>query len=258
MNGAFYIGATGLEAQERALDTVANNIANLNTNGFKRAQARFSELVTPADVDAPPGAPGALDGGVTLSGVTVDASPRIFEQGNLRQTGQAMDIAINGEGFIELMGPGGQSELWRGGTLSINPDGFLANQDGLALKAMISVPAGTSGLSIGQDGRVYAAVSGQARATQIGQIDIVQVKDMTRLTAVSSGLYQVPSATDVIADKPGDNGAGVIVQGSLETSNVRLSDEMVNLLMMQRAFAANAQVIQAGDQLMSVANNLRR
>src|SRR5689334_7887113 len=143
MNGAFYVGATGLSAQQRALDVVANNIANINTPGYKRSHARFSELVSPLarpddpSPDLAPTAPGML-------GVSVEASARDFAQGPLQVTGRPLDLAINGAGFIELAGPGGQTLLWRGGALQVNPDGFLAAANGMPLKAMIAAPAGAS------------------------------------------------------------------------------------------------------------------
>jgi flagellar basal-body rod protein FlgG len=257
MNGAFYVGATGLSAQQRALDVVANNIANINTPGYKRTQARFSELVSPL---ARPDDPSA-DVGQTapaMLGVSVDASPRDFTQGPLQVTGKAMDVAISGSGFIELAGPAGQTVLWRGGTLQVNPDGYLAAANGMMLKAMISAPAGTTGLTIGQDGKVTATVDGAATSRNIGQIDVVQVKDVTTLSSLDGGLYQVANDRDLISSAPGEDGAGVLKQGTIEGSNVQLTDEMVMLMLMQRAYSANAEVVQAGDQLMGIANSLRR
>lgn len=255
MNGAFYIGATGLQSQQRALDVVANNIANLNTPAFKRSEVRFSELLPPAaagDVEALLPA----DALAALSGVSATASARVFSQGELRQTGQPMDVAIEGRGFIELMGPGGQTYLWRGGSLKVDADGYLATSQGLPLKAMISVPIEAKSISIDRDGLVRA--QGDSEVVEMGQIDIVLAKDIDGLAAVGDGLYQTAEPTDLVTVAPGDEGSGAIVQGSVETSNVQLSDEMVSLLLLQRAYAANAQVLQAGDQLMAIANNLKR
>jgi len=255
MNGAFYIGATGLEAQQRALDVVANNIANINTPSYKRSETRFSEMIAPRDAQA--GADGAtLDALPSLAGVAVADSQRVFSQGDLKQTGQALDLAIQGQGFIELMGPGGQTMLWRGGGLKVNSDGYLAAANGLVLKAMISVPVDATAITIDSDGKVHAQANGQT--VDIGQIGLVLPKDMTTLAGVGDGLYQTADNADVMDALPGEDGAGALVQGSLESSNVQLSDEMVNLLLLQRAYAANAQVLQAGDQLMGIANNLKR
>ncbi len=256
MNGAFYIGATGLDAEQRALDVVANNIANINTNGFKRSQARFSELI---GASADKLDPGNADAAPTpLLGVSVDASALDFSEGPLTQTGHAMDVAISGAGFIEMMGPGGQTLLWRGGSLEVNDDGYLAAADGTPLKAMITVPEGVTSLTINGDGSVVAQVNGSTAGRNIGQIDLVQDKDLSTLTTQTGGYYQPANLNDLTSSAPGETGAGVLVQGSLESSNVNLSNEMITMLLMQRAYSANAQVVQAGDQLMAIANSLRR
>lgn len=247
MNGAFYIGATGLRSEQSALDVIANNVANINTTGYKRTQVRFSELV-----GAEPADQTRTGQTAALSGVNADASARVFSQGDLRTTGRPMDVAISGEGFIELMGPGGQTLLWRGGELKINNDGYLAATNGMALKAMISVPAGVSSVTINADGQVQAEGVGV-----IGQIDLAMPRDLSALEAQGDGLYRV-DGSQVIVAVPGEEGAGVLASGSVESSNVQMSDEMVSMLLIQRAYAANAQVVQAGDQLMSIANGLKR
>lgn len=256
MNGAFYIGATGLDAQQHALDVVANNIANINTPGFKRSSVRFSELVaTPREgVELPMMAD---DRAAFLSGVMADGNQRIWAQGDLKQTGSAFDIAIDGSGFIEVMGTDGAARYWRGGTIKVGEDGFLATSDGSRLRAAISVPRGAADLVIGRDGMVSAAVAGSGIET-IGQIDIAMVEDPDSLIAVGNGYYQAADGRPAPLVVAGEDGSGAIVQGAVEGSNVQLSDQMVTLLLLQRAYAANAQVVQAGDQLLSIANTLRR
>lgn len=257
MNGAFYIGATGLDAEQRALDVVANNITNVNTPGFKRSESRFSALV------APPSrmnrlAPYVSNSTAQLLGVSVDASPLVFTQGAMQQTGQPLDVAINGEGFIEVLGAGGRTELWRGGTLTVNADGFLSASNGLPLKAMISVPIDATSVTVATDGSVQAVAGSSANPSTIGQIDLVRPKDMSTLSPLDDGMYQLQNDNDVTSSAPGVDGAGVLVPGSIEGSNVQLTDEMVNLMLLQRAYASNAEVVQAGDQLMATANSLRR
>lgn len=256
MSNAFYIAATGLDAGQNALDIVANNIANMNTVGFKRTQVRFSELVgrPPAAADT------TLDPKVTpeeLAGVEVSASNRVFTPGEIRTTGADNDLAISGAGFVELMGPGGQVYLWRGGHLEVNADGYLAADNGMALKAHISVPTGSKSVKIAADGSVTARVS-ETEEVSIGQIDIALPKDTGLLTPVGDALFQAGLDARVISARPGEEGGGALVQGALEGSNVQLTEEMVAMLMIQRAYAANAQIIQASDQLMSIANDLRR
>jgi flagellar basal-body rod protein FlgG len=248
MNGAFYVGAIGLGTQQRALEVVANNIANINTVGFKRSAVRFSELVGASAPDTQ-----KLE---NLAGVTAGAPQRIWTEGTLRQTGQPLDLAIDGPGFIELMGSSGRSLLWRGGSLEVNADGYLAAADGTPLRAMISVPQGATALAIATDGAVTAQVGGQTE--QVGQIDVVLAKDPGALVDRGNGYFEAADAGDVQSVQPGDEGGGTLVQGALEGSNVELSDEMVSLLLMQRAFAADAQVVQASDQMMSIVNGLRR
>lgn len=281
MNGAFYIGATGLDAQERALDVVSNNIANINTNGFKRSQVQFLAML--GGMSATQAAQGrgragrfaaaaTMVLGRTASGAPAEAEPTVAElmgvklgptqidltEGTLNQTGNALDVAISGDGFFELAGPGGQTMLWRGGTLMVNSDGYLAASNGMPLKSMISVPTGASSLTIGADGKVQAVLSGATNSTVIGQISLATDKDPSTLTAINGGLYTPASESDLVSATPGQDSLGLLAPGSVETSNVDLATEMVNLMLLQRAYSASAQVVQAGDQLMSIANELRR
>jgi flagellar basal-body rod protein FlgG len=246
MNGSFYIGAVGLESQQRALDVVANNIANLNTPAFKRGEASFAELM------------GAGAGGeATMNGVTFDPSQRIYDQGQLKSTGRPMDLAIDGEGFIELIGADGASRLWRGGSLTISAERVLTGAGGLPLKGMITVPDDAGPISIDRTG-VVAATAADGSVQELGRIDLVRPRDLSALTGAGDGLYRVESDADLTVEDPAESSSASLVQGSVEGSNVQLADQMVSLMMMQRAFAANAQVLQAGDQLMQIANNLRR
>ncbi|PVM82855.1 flagellar hook-basal body protein [Caulobacter radicis] len=248
MNGAFYIAATGLRAQQGALDVTANNIANLNTSGFKRASVRFSEMVASGQ---------ATVESVQPSGVASSGAERVFTQGDLRETGGSMDLAIRGDGFIELMAPSGRSVLWRGGALKVGEDGFLSAANGMSLRGMIAVPTGAQDLLISADGRVSAIFDDQTR-NEIGRIDLTMVRDSAALSAIGEGLYELTDGARATTLAAGEDGAGLLVQGSVEASNVQISDEMVTLLLTQRAYAANAQVVQAGDQLMAIANGLKR
>jgi flagellar basal-body rod protein FlgG len=257
MNGAFYVGATGLQAQQKALDVVANNISNINTMGFKRSEVRFAELLGPVvqrDSTEPTliGSPSDV-----LNGVQANEAMRIFQQGDLRETGKPFDIAVSGDGFIELMGPGGQTWLWRGGTMRVNADGLLEAEGGMVLKALIEVPEDSVDLRIDRDGVVRSLSVGAETAEEIGTIVLAMPRDPQNIEALGSGFYRVPDDGELATLINGQDG-GVLVQGSLEASNVELTTEMVTLLLLQRAYAANAQAVQAGDQLMSIANNLRR
>ena len=247
MNNVFHIGATGLRAQQSAVDAVANNVANVNTPAYKRNAVAFAEMV------------GSAAAGADGMGVTVAASPKVLEQGDLRKTDGAFDLAVRGAGFIELMAPGGQTLLWRGGTLRVNADGLLASAGGMALKAGVSVPRETTALSIAPGGQVLATVAGQKEPQPIGQIDLVAVADARALTALGDGLYRLDDPlAETARGAPGDGGVGLLAQGHLEASNVRMADEMVGMLMMQRAYAANARMLQVADEMMATINQLRR
>lgn len=254
MSNAFYIAATGLDAGQNALDTVANNIANMNTVGFKRSQVRFSELVG----GAAPADPAGLNTQPVrdLAGVEATTTGRVFTQGELKTTGSDSDLAISGNGFIELMGPGGRAYLWRGGQLKVNADGYLAADNGMLLKAHIAVPPGSTSIKIAADG-VVSAVTDQQESV-IGQIDVALPRDTDLLTPMGDALFEATPEARLIFARPGEEGAGALVQGALEGSNVQLTEEMVAMMMIQRAYSANAQIIQASDQLMAIANDLRR
>lgn len=258
MSGAFHIAAIGLDAQQRALDTIANNISNVNTPGFKRTGVRFSEILA-GQID-----PTALraDLGQSLiapAGVRSDPLFLLNEEGRIEQTGQAMDVAIDGQGFIELMGPDGETLLWRGGTLKVGEDGLLATANGgLPLKAAISVPVDATAIEVSRDGLVRATVSGSATPVEVGQIMLVRVEDAEAVQRLDGGLYRVTDPARLRDAQPGEDGAGLLVSGAMERSTVELTAEMVQLMLVQRAYAANAQIVQAADQLMALANGLRR
>jgi flagellar basal-body rod protein FlgG len=257
MNGAFYIGSVGLSAQQRALDVVANNIANINTIGFKRSAVRFADLVAPVRNELGV-AIAASNRSPLLAGVAVTSTPHVWTQGELRTTGRPLDLAIDGQGFIECVGPSGRSLLSRGGMLKVNEDGYLSAADGTPLRAMISVPLETTSLLIARDGVVAAQIAGEDGTREIGRIELVMVKDPNGLVDVGGGYYEAPDAASTFTVEPGMTGGPSLAQGALESANVRLTDEMTELLLIQRAFAANAQVVQAGDQLTSIVNELRR
>lgn len=257
MNGAFYVGATGLQAQQRGLEVIANNVANINTSAFKRSEIRFSELVmrTAVRADVEPTVIALPD---VLSGVEARIAPRVYAQGDLRQTGKPFDLAISGDGFVEVLGPGGQVWLWRGGGFQVGADGLLETDTGLTLKALIEVPEDAGEIRIERGGRVLAQVAGEEDPIAIGNISIAMPEDIGNLEAVGQGYFRAADEQQLRIYEPGEQGKGVFVQGSIEASNVDLSSEMVTLLLMQRAYGANAQIVQVGDQLMAIANGLRR
>lgn len=250
MSGALEVAAVGMRAQQSALEIIASNISNVNTPGYKRSDLRFSELV-------------ASDGNVSgsadrVAGVTHWETPAVERQGQLYVTGNSKDLAINGTGFIELMGPGGRTLLWRGGTLQILDDGQLATASGLPLKANLTVPTDTIALTINADGKVFAQTASDQTPVNIGTIALVKVADGAEIARLDGGVYELADTSRLSEVTAGEDGAGLLVQSSLERSNVDLNSEMVDLLISQRAYAANAQVVRAADEFYSVANGIRR
>ena len=254
MNNAFYIGAAALRTYQTANEGTASNVANINTDQYKRVSVSFAEMV---GEPAAEGSAGAAAAGA-LMGVAVRAQDRVFTPGELRQSGNPMDVAVVGEGLFELAGPGGQSLLWRGGTLRVNADGYLAAPNGMPLRALIQVPQEARELSIAADGRVRARVDGQALPVELGQIELTLATDTRALRSSADGLFRAGDDAELVRAHPGENGLGVLQQGSVETSNVKLSDELVNLMLQQRAFAANARIVQVGDELMGLVTGLKR
>ncbi|HZF46848.1 MAG TPA: flagellar hook basal-body protein [Sphingomonadaceae bacterium] len=256
MNGAFEVGAAALRAQQRALEVHANNIANVNTPAFKRTEARFAEvLARSAD-----GTEGGTNGTAQIAGsagVRMVPQAMIFAQGTLKPSGNALDLAIDGRGFVELAGPGGETLFWRGGRLRVNEDGLLATSAGIPLQAAITVPDDATELSITQDG-VVSVRNADDEITEIGQVSLIRPELESALERLDDGLYRTTEDARLIDARPGEDGAGRIVQGSVEQSTVELSAEMVEMLMVQRAFAADAQILQAADQLAAITNTLRR
>lgn len=254
MSGALEVAAIGMQAQQRALDTIANNISNVNTHAFKRSELRFSELVGGLAV-----ADGAQPtGSDQVAGVGWQTLPMVDRQGQLEVTGNSRDLAIDGNGFVELLGPSGRTLLWRGGTLRVLDDGALASSAGYPLKAGINLPAEATALRIGRDGKVYAVLPESQGETEIGQIRLVKPSDTTSIERLEGGIFAVSDEAVLRDGDPGQDGLGVLVQSSLERSNVDLNTEMVGLLISQRAYAANAQVLRAADELYGIANGLRR
>lgn len=254
MSEAFEIAGSGMVTLQRALDLRAANVTNLNTQGYKRSEVSFSEVVGQAGL--------GLDGSgaradVSVAGVRVDPRSMVLEQGELQSTGRSMDIAIDGSGFLELVGPNGELYLWRGGTLSVGRDGLLAGPNGMALRDAISLPLSSTGIEIGPEGQVIA-IGPDGASGEIGQIRLVLPENADSIERQGGGLYAVSDGSLVRSGQAGEDGFGRLVQGATERSNVDLNTEMIEMMILQRSYAANAQVVQAADQLLSIANNLRR
>jgi len=263
MSDAFYIAATGLQTQQLNVDTIANNLANLNTPAFKKTRVNFTDLVaadqsintttetTTLQRDAGPARSGM---GVGVAGIA-----RQFDSGALNATGSSWDLAIRGDGFLAVSLPDGTPAYTRGGTLKVNADGLLVTQSGQVLKPSIAVPANASAMTIDAEGNVLVSVPHQSRPVHAGQLQLTRFANPGALLAQGDGLYaETAGSGEAMAAVAGQNGTGSLQQGFLEASNVRMADEMVNLMVAQRAYEANAKVVQASDELLALVNNLRK
>lgn len=260
MNDALYIAATGMHTQQKSVDTIANNLANVNTPGFKKGKVSFADMVyreigRAGGVDAAQGAPSLWHGG----GVGIFSLSQVFTPGEMKKTDAQLDLAIQGDGFIEVAMPDGSTAYSRGGSLTVDKDGFLATADGHVFKPAIHVGLDAKEILLRADGRVLVRGQNQTEASEAGRIELTHFSDTTGLVALGGGLYQ-PSARsgDAIYGRPGEEGLGMLAQGFVEASNVKLIEEMVDLMAAQRAYESSVKVIQAADEMLAMSNNLRK
>jgi flagellar basal-body rod protein FlgG len=251
MLNSFYVSALGMQAQKSQLDVVSNNLANANSAGYKRERVDFSAL---------------LDRQVqgVADDKTVKASPltslhRDLSQGELRATDSVLDLAINGQGLLEIALADDKVGYVRGGSLKINADGFLTTAAGQMLKSDVRVPATASGLNIDARGLVTAKLGNDTTTTELGRLQLVQFSNLDALNYLGNGVFAAPEGMEPsLKGYPQDDGLGSMASGKLEMSNVKLVDEMVSLMMAQRVYELNAKVAQAADELMAMTNSLRR
>jgi flagellar basal-body rod protein FlgG len=262
---ALAIAATGMEAQQANLETIANNLANQNTTGFKKARVSFAQLIALESAavakasleDARAGALAPAPG--VGAGVGISTISRLFDAGDMKKTDSPLDVAIRGDAFIELVSPDGTPAFTRGGTLEVNADGLLATASGYPLKGSIAIPDGAQSVAIASDGRVQVRIPGEANAIDAGRIELVRFTGEGLLTVLGDNLYQAsPASGDPIPVRPGDAGAATLAQGWLESSNVKMVEEMVNLMLAQRAYESSLKVAQAADEVLGMINNLRK
>ena len=260
---ALHTASTGLAAQQLNIDTIANNLANVNTTGFKRSRAEFTDLLY--QIQQAPGASasnvGALPVGIQVGlGARPGTVSKEFVQGSLRQTTNELDLAIEGIGFFQVTRPDGTTMYTRAGSFKRDSTGNVVTGDGDPLIPSITIPSGALSVSIGQDGTVSALIPGVAQATQVGQIQLVRFDNPAGLIAQGNNLLtESTSSGPAQQGTPGfSTGFGLLQQGFLEISNVNIADELVNMITAQRAYELNAQAIQAADEMLQVVGTLRR
>lgn len=260
MSDALFIAATGMHTQQKSVDTIANNLANVNTPGFKKGRVSFEDLVSNevsrvSRKDDTDGASRIWRG----NGVGIFSLAQIFTAGELKKTDLPMDMAIQGNGFIEMTGTDGGSVFGRGGSMRVNADGFLTNADGLLVKPNIHIGKDAKSVTVQADGRVLVQGQDQATASEAGRMELTHFSDPSALLALGNGLYQpTVRSGDAMFGKPGEDGLGTLAQGFIEASNVNLIEEMVGLMAAQRAYESNVKVIQAADEMLAMSNNLRK
>ncbi|HEY9023923.1 MAG TPA: flagellar basal-body rod protein FlgG [Burkholderiaceae bacterium] len=264
MLDAMNIAATGMRTQQLNVDTIANNLANVNTTGFKKSRVNFVDLVTHgADAAAQsPGAPAMPGLDATQrsgAGVAVTAVDKLFDGGTLQKTGGALDLAITGDGFFEVAQADGSKAYTRGGSFKVDVNGMLASATGQVLQPEIQIPPSTTSVTIAADGKVSVTTATSATPIEVGRLTMARFPDAGALTALGNGLYAVSDTSgEAISGHGGEDGMGTVAQGFLEGSNVKMVDEMVNLMIAQRAYEASVKVVQASDEMMGMVNNLRK
>ncbi|HVI60446.1 MAG TPA: flagellar basal-body rod protein FlgG [Luteimonas sp.] len=259
MTQALWIAKTGLDAQQTRMAVISNNLANTNTTGFKRDRASFEDLLYQT-VRQPGGASSEqtqLPSGLsTGTGVRVSSTSKEFAQGNIDQTGGALDVAINGRGFFEVLMPDGSSAYTRDGSFQINAQGELVTNAGYPVQPGLQIPEGAQSVTIGSDGTVSVQVAGQAEAVQVGQLTLSDFVNPAGLQAKGENLFVETGASGPAqSGAPGQSGAGLLVQGALEGSNVNTVQELVSMIETQRAYETNAKAISTIDQMLGYLNN---
>lgn len=251
---SLWISKTGLDAQQIQMDVIANNLANVSTTGFKRSRAVFEDLLY--QTLRQPGAQSSqqtqLPSGLQLgTGVRPVATERIFTQGNLQQTGNSLDLAIQGNGFFHVLLPDGSTAYTRDGSFQSDSQGQLVTASGFPVQPAITLPANTTGVTVGRDGTVSVTQAGSTTPTQVGTIQLVTFVNAAGLQSQGENLYlETASSGTPSVNTPGTNGAGLISQGYLETSNVNVVEELVNMIQTQRAYEINSKSIQSSDQML--------
>lgn len=259
---ALYTAASGMNAQQANIDNVAHNLANVNTVGFKKSRVDFEDLVY--QQIKVPGTPTSIEGETPVGleaglGARVLSSVRNFTPGNLRSTSGALDLAIEGQGFFQVRLPGGETGYTRAGALHLNAEGEIVTADGFPLEPGITIPANATSVSISKDGIVSVALPGENAPQQVGTIELAMFQNPAGLQARGGNVFLATGASgEPTTGVPGTDGLGTIAQGFLEDSNVSVVEEMVNMILGQRAYEANSRVVRAADEMLSQVNNLAR
>ncbi|CAK0778298.1 flagellar basal-body rod protein FlgG [Gammaproteobacteria bacterium] len=259
MNRALWIAKTGLDAQQTRMAVVSNNLANVSTTGFKKGRAVFEDLLY--QNIRQPGSQSSqntiLPSGLSLgTGVRTVATEKLFSQGNLVQTENSLDIAINGHGFLQILQPDGTLAYTRDGSFQLDNQGQIVTAGGLLLQPPITIPSNAQSISIGTDGAVSVQLPGVAAPSQLGTLQLADFVNPTGLQAIGDNLFLETGASgSPQTGTPGLNGMGTMIQGSVESSNVNVVEEMVNMIETQRAYEMNSKAVSTTDQMLGYLSN---
>lgn len=259
MMPALSVAKTGLDAQQTRMSVIANNLANANTTGFKRGRAIFEDLLyqNVRQAGAQSSQSSQLPSGLALgTGVQTVATEKLFTQGNLSQTGNTLDVAIQGRGFFQISLPDGTVAYSRDGSFQVNSQRQLVTSEGYVLQPGITLPANTLTITIGSDGVMSALVAGASAPTQIGNVQLADFVNPSGLQPRGQNLFSETAASgSPQTATPGQSGLGTLVQGAVETSNVNIVEELVSMIETQRAYELNSKAIQTADQMLQYVNN---
>ena len=259
---SLFTAATGMTAQQLNLDVVANNLANVNTTGFKRSRVDFQDLLyqTLRSAGATQAQGVQVPTGIQVGlGTRAAAIQKIFSQGDFQQTGNPLDIVIEGDGFFQVLTPNGETAYTRDGSFKMDSQGRLVDSDGYPMQPEITIPAEATNISVGADGTVTVNLPGQTTPSEVGQIQLVKFLNPAGLSSQGRNLFAPSAASgDPVTGTPGANGFGTTAPGFIELSNVKVVEEMVNMIVAQRAYEINSKSIQTADEMLSIANNMRR
>lgn len=251
---SLWIARTGLDAQQTQLDVIANNLANVSTNGYKRSRAVFEDLLyqTMRQPGAQSSQSSQVPAGLQLgTGAKPVSTARIFTQGNIQKTDNTLDIAVQGNGFFQVLLPDGTTGFTRDGSFQKDNQGQIVTADGYALQPNITIPADATAISIGQDGTVTVKQPGNPAMTQIGSIQLATFINPAGLMSMGQNIFVETAASGTpTPNTPGQNGAGVLNQGYVETSNVNVAEELVTMIQTQRAYELNSKVVSTSDQML--------
>ena len=259
---ALYTAASGMNAQQANIDNIAHNLANVNTTGFKKSRVEFADLVYQQTKAA--GSPTATSGDAPIGieiglGARMVATARDFAPGNLKATNGPLDLAIQGNGFFQVSMPDGTVGYTRAGMLHLSADGQIVTADGYPIEPQMTIPANATSIAISPQGIVSVVVPGQSAPQQVGTIELASFQNPAGLSARGGNLFSATSASgEPTTGVPGLDGLGTLAQGFVEESNVSVVEEMVNMILGQRAYEANSRVVKAADEMLSQINNLGR